>query len=114
MNAKEFEDKVYNRCLEVQKYGYTIVSNNYGIYFSPLNRKFILINKKFVCPLGACLLNSPCQNSSILEATIDYFNVSEQRVHSFIEGVDGVSPDLSFDKEFYKAGKSIRKRLGIR
>ena len=119
MNAKEFETAVRTRCIEVQKYGYKIISNSFGIMASNRHKensssKMMAFENKNMCPIGACLLNSIYDTEKMGEGFIScasyYFEITPEQAAAFINGFDNHKYSI-FRNEYFNIGKKLRKEF---
>ena len=118
MNAKEFKKLISDRCVEVQKYGYMLISEDFGLD-ADLTSEIFSSTSKYCCPIGAALLNSPnpspgqaVSTCGYIQAISAYCNISSDQAWSFISGFDGVEATHTCgyiqDKAFFQAGKEMR------
>ena len=121
MTPEQMEKAVYDRCVEVRKYGIQIGRSLFGVM--PSLGKFARDHRyPRVCPLGACLLNAPFPRDSegaliegLTRGAAYYFGISYEDAWDFIDGVDGLEGTnlVKLSSPYYQAGKRVAAKLGL-
>jgi len=114
MTPEEFKAKVRERCLEMQKHGYTIAPTVFGIWYDSAKGTYALesLSKK-VCPVGACLLHSPLPEGHSMHLSFAaslslWFGVSNWDIVQFINGFDGIGAG---GHPFHTIGTELRQEF---